>query len=190
MSRAVFFDKDGTLVENVPFNVDPVLVMMTPGAEEALGRLARLGFDLVVVSNQPGVALGYFDPGALDRIRCELEGRFRQAGARLAGFYVCPHHPAAAQGPAGCACRKPQPDLLYRAAADLALDLSASWLVGDILDDVEAGRAAGCQTILIDNGNETEWRFGPLRQPHFIVSDLTRAAMIISETTRGAARDP
>lgn len=96
----------------------------------------------------------------------------------LAGFYYCPHHPLGSV-PAyarACRCRKPRPGLVLRAAAELDLDVRASWLIGDILDDVEAGNRAGCRSILLANGNETKWRDGPYRQPYAAVPTLAAAA--------------
>ena len=80
---------------------------------------------------------------------------------------------------AGCACRKPAPGLLERAAREHGVSLSDSWLIGDILDDIEAGRRAGCRTVLLDNGNETEWQLTPERVPHHVARDLAEAAALI-----------
>lgn len=173
--RAVFLDKDGTLVENVPYNADPARLRFTPHALEALTLLSAFDYSLVVVTNQPGVALGRFDQRALNRLEHGLRELLGAAGIDLAGFYACPHAPAA--DPAfACPCRKPAPGLLFAAAESLDIDLSRSWMVGDILDDIEAGRRAGCRTLLLDVGNETEWRYAPQRVPHGRVRDLFDAA--------------
>lgn len=173
---AVFLDKDGTLVENVPYNVDPALLRFTRGAIDGLRLLAAAGYRLFVVSNQPGIALGRFDAAALARLRDALDDRLRDHGVPLSGFYACPHAPVAEGAPRGCDCRKPAPGLLRQAAADHGLDLARSWMIGDILDDIEAGRRAGCRTILLDVGNETVWRPGLLREPHLRAGDLLEAA--------------
>lgn len=180
--RAVFLDKDGTLLPDIPYNADPTRMTLAPGAAEGLRALAA-GFALVVVSNQSGVALGCFPESALGGVHGRLCELVHEAGAELAGFYYCPHRPdGIVPGYAfACACRKPAPGLLERAANELGIDLAASWMVGDILNDVEAGRRAGCRTVLIENGNETEWRFGPLRVPNFRAFDLTGAARCILE---------
>lgn len=102
--------------------------------------------------------------------------RWREAGVALDGFFFCPH---AAE--AGCDCRKPAPGLLLRAAA-LRLDPARSWMVGDILNDVEAGHRAGCRSVLLDVGNETLWQFTPLRQPRYRAKDLLDAARFILES--------
>jgi D-glycero-D-manno-heptose 1,7-bisphosphate phosphatase len=172
--RAVFIDKDGTLVENVPYNVDPALLAFTPHAAQGLRLLQQHGYQLVVVSNQPGVALGRFDEAALEGLRAVLMVRLAAQGVQLAGFHWCPHAPGA-----GCACRKPAPGLLLRAAELLDLDLQRSWMVGDILDDVEAGHRAGCRSVLLDVGNETEWHCSRLRTPGHLAPDLLDAARMI-----------
>lgn len=186
----ILLDKDGTLLENVPYNVDPARMRLAPAADRALRRLGALGVPLIVVSNQPGIALGRFAPEALDAVRQRLSELFEANGAALADFLYCPHHPdgqvlAYAER---CRCRKPGPAMLEQAAARHGLDLRRSWMVGDILDDVEAGRAAGCRAILVDCGNETEWVRSPMRTPDHIVPDLDAAARIIAaDAVMGAA---
>jgi histidinol-phosphate phosphatase family protein len=175
--RAVFIDKDGTLVHDVPYNVDPARLTFTPSAIEALKLLRAFGYALVVVSNQPGIALGRFDAAALGRLVAALGDRLAAHGLALDGFYACPH--ASAREGSGCACRKPRPGLLLQAAAALDLDLARSWMVGDILDDIEAGRRADCRTVLLDVDHETEWLPGPLREPHHRARDLFDAAQQI-----------
>lgn len=187
----MFLDKDGTLVDDVPYNVDPSLIRLAPGARSALRRLGALQVPLVVVTNQPGVALGLFELDALDAVEAGLAQLFERCGARLDGFYACPHHPAGtvATYTCDCLCRKPMPGLLQRAAADLSFDPARSWMVGDILDDIEAGNRFGCRTILVDNGNETEWLRSTddllLRTPDHVVADVDAAARIIEEAFGG-----
>ena len=177
MRPAIFLDKDGTVLDDVPYNTDPQRMRLAPGAVRGLYRLAQLGAPLVVVSNQCGVAEGRFDEAALHIVGARLAAMFSDCGAALAGFYWCPHARDAAEP---CPCRKPAPGMLLRAAAELTLDLSRSWMVGDILDDVEAGHRAACRTILIDNGNETEWRGGAKREPDFVARTLADAAETIA----------
>lgn len=179
---AIFLDKDGTLIENVPYNVDPERIILGPGVSVGVRQLFDAGYRLVVVSNQSGVARGLFSETALVAVHDRLEFLLKdEAGADLSGFFYCPHHPEGTVDgySISCLCRKPQPGMLLRAAQELDIDLSHSWMIGDILDDIEAGRRAGCTTILIANGNETDWIITPMRQPHFIVSNLSEAARTI-----------
>jgi D-glycero-D-manno-heptose 1,7-bisphosphate phosphatase len=179
---AVFFDKDGTLIKNVPYNVDPFRMSFLAGAREAVSLLKE-EFTFHVVSNQPGVALGYFDERKLLPVKWCLEDFFRSSGAKLEEFHYCPHHPhgVVEEYALSCDCRKPGPRMILEAADRFQLDLENSWMVGDILDDIEAGKRAGCRTILIDNGNETEWTLNENRVPDFIVHGLMDAARIIQK---------
>jgi D,D-heptose 1,7-bisphosphate phosphatase len=191
MQPAVFLDKDGTLLDDVPYNVDPSLMRFGRGARRALTLLAQHPFALFVISNQSGVALGRFVYPALDAVEAQLHRMFAGCGATLSGVYWCPHHPhgSVARYAAVCDCRKPAPGLLLRAAHEHRLDLAQSWFVGDILDDVEAGNRAGCRTVLLDNGHETEWLDGAQRVPNARAADLHEAARIIVRCTDDDRRD-
>lgn len=184
LSKAVFLDKDGTLIKNVPYNVDPELIRLTDGALEALRLLQAGGYKLIVVSNQSGIARGLFDEEDLLPVETRLQRLLSAAYVSLDDFYYCPHHPAGVvpQYARQCSCRKPKPGMLFNAADDHQINLAESWLIGDILHDVEAGNLAGCKTILVDNGNETEWRLTDDRQPEFIVKNLFLAAYLIRAT--------
>ena len=184
--RAVFLDKDGTLIKDVPYNVDPERIRLTSGAVEGLQLLHASGYQLIVITNQSGVARGYFPEAALVTVEARLGEMLAEFGVPLMGFYYCPHHPNGVVPALSitCDCRKPAPGLLLRAAAKRNIDLAQSWFIGDILNDVEAGRRAGCRTILIDNGNETEWQISPQRSPHYKVADLAEAALIITGPLR------
>lgn len=188
MKKAIFLDKDGTLVEDVPYSCDVNLIRLMPGVQQGLRRLDAAGYVLIVVSNQSGVAHGLFSVEALSFVEMKLRSLLTDADIRLDGFYYCPHHPDG-QIPAyatTCDCRKPSPGLFMQAASDWAINLSASWMIGDILHDVEAGRRAGCRTILLDNGHETEWDLGAYRCPHYLAADLGVAADIILTVDSGA----
>jgi histidinol-phosphate phosphatase family protein len=183
-TRAIFLDKDGTLTEDVPANVDPWRVRLVPGAMDALARLHGAGFRLAIVTNQAGVAHGLFPEEALDPIAMCLRVMLGAAGIPLHAFVYCPHHPKGrvARYRMECACRKPAPGMVRRAAGLLNADIERSWMVGDILDDVEAGRRAGCRTVLLDRGGETEWVRSPERTPHFVAQSFHEAANhILSE---------
>lgn len=178
-TRAVFVDKDGTLVENLPHNVDPAKVRFTPHAMAGLRLLAERGYQIIVVTNQPGVAYGIFTRAQLTGLQTALARMMAHEGVPLTDFYACPHAPGPAGPVPGCLCRKPAPGLLRQAARAHAIDLHSSWMIGDILDDVEAGQRAGCRTVLLDVGNETVWRTSPLRTPHVRAAHLLEAAHAI-----------
>jgi D-glycero-D-manno-heptose 1,7-bisphosphate phosphatase len=196
LRAAVFLDKDGTLIEDVPYNVDPDLIRLTDGALDGLRALHDAGYLLIVVSNQSGIARGYFEEQALGSVEARLRALLDAAGVPLAGFYYCPHHPDGCVDAYSveCACRKPAPGLLARAAGDHGVSLGRSWIIGDILHDIEAGRRAGCRTILLDVGHETEWEITPARIPDFTVASLNAAARLIinadGESKLGVGQHP
>jgi D-glycero-D-manno-heptose 1,7-bisphosphate phosphatase len=177
----VFIDKDGTLIEDLPYNVDPARVRFLPGAREAVRLLGDAGLDLVVVTNQSGVARGYFDETDLTRLEKHLDREVAALGGRLVGFYACPHLPEGTVEAYAveCSCRKPAPGLIHRAAEELGADPHRSWFIGDTWMDVAAGAAAGCRTILV--GPEYRDRPGhpPGVVPDAAVPDLLAAAHII-----------
>jgi D-glycero-D-manno-heptose 1,7-bisphosphate phosphatase len=172
----LFIDKDGTLIENVPYNADPALLRFMPGAGEALARLQRAGLALVIVTNQSGLARGYFTRAQFAQLQQPLLQRLQdEAGVTLLDVELCPHAPDD-QGRPACLCRKPAPGMLIRAAQRHGLDLTRSWIVGDTLDDVEAGHRAGCRGLLFDSGGETVWRRSPLREPDAVFTDWAAVA--------------
>lgn len=182
--KAIFLDKDGTLVNDVPYNVDPDRITLSPNAAEGLRLFSRLGYTLLVVSNQSGVARGYFRESALERVWRRLDAMLAAEDVHIDGYYYCPHHVDGTVDAyvRDCDCRKPRSGMLRRAAAEHDIDLPSSWMAGDTLNDVEAGRRAGCHTILIDNGNETEWLLSPERIPDLRAPDLHAAALLVAAT--------
>lgn len=182
MKKAVFIDKDGTLIYDIPYNIDPSRITLYPDAGRALQQLQRAGYRILVISNQSGVAHGFFQEPALEAVTDQLRQLLQPFDVAIDGVYYCPHHPdGSVPGYAvSCSCRKPQPGLLQQAAHEHGINLAASWMIGDILNDVEAGNRAGCRTILLDNGHETEWRSGPYRQPTHTVESWAEAVEVIS----------
>jgi histidinol-phosphate phosphatase family protein len=179
---AVFLDKDGTLIDDVPYNVDPAHIRLRPGARDGVHALQAAGYALIVASNQSGVARGLFTVPDLLLVRATIES---QLGLRLDGFYCCPHYPdgIVAKYAIACGCRKPRPGLLRRAASDLGLDLARSWMIGDIMSDVEAGWRAGCRTALI-TGDTTDIH-DTRRGPTIVAADLADAARRIAVVLAG-----
>ncbi|MFC4531195.1 D-glycero-alpha-D-manno-heptose-1,7-bisphosphate 7-phosphatase [Sphaerisporangium dianthi] len=138
--RAVLFDRDGTIIEDVPYNADPRLVRPMPGARAALDRLRGAGMPIGVVTNQAGVAKGLFDADALREVNARVEELLGPFGV----WAVCPHDDGD-----GCACRKPLPGLVLRAAEALGVPPADCVVIGDIGRDMEAARAAGARAILV-----------------------------------------
>ena len=154
---AVFLDRDGTLIEHIPYLSDPAMVSLLPRAAEALKRLRRAGFATVLVTNQSAIGRGMLAVNRLDEIHAELNRQLALEGATIDGIYYCPDAPKSddrtvVENPD----RKPGPGMLFRAAADLNLDLSASWMVGDLISDVLAGLNAGCKSILVQSGQTSQ----------------------------------
>lgn len=176
---AIFLDKDGTLIDDLPFNVDPARVRLAAGAGKALRLLQHAGYRLIAVTNQPGIGQGRYDSQALAPVWDCIARQLAAWQVRLDGHYVCPHVPQA-----GCSCRKPQPGMLLQAAEEHGIALAGSWMIGDILHDVEAGHRAGCRAVLVDCGNETEWRLSPLRIPDVVAPNLHAAAAYICHRER------
>jgi D-glycero-D-manno-heptose 1,7-bisphosphate phosphatase len=181
MNKAIFIDKDGTLIDDVPYNVDPALIRLQRGAIDGLKRLKADGYLLILISNQSGVAHGYFREADLEPVKYKLQEILLKGNVSLDGFYYCPHHPQGKieQYAIPCECRKPKPGMILTAAKNFNVDLSQSWMIGDILHDVEAGNKAGCKTIFIDNGNETEWEENEYRRPTRIAVNIPEAASVI-----------
>ena len=188
----MFLDNDGTLIDNVRDNADPLGVTLARDVGGVLRALKEHGYLLVVVSNQPGVALGRCSLESLASVECRIQELLAASSVAIDAFYYCPHLPQApsVRYAVRCLCRKPQPGLLRQAAREWQIDLARSWLIGDVLDDVEAGNRASCRTVLVDNGNETEWRLGAHRQPHHLVGTLHQAAGLILASAGRAPRDP
>lgn len=154
-ARAFFLDRDGVLIEDVDLLTRPTEIRIVPGVVEALQAIEAQGYLSVVVTNQTVVARGLVGESDLDALHGHLREELVHAGAPLlSAFYVCPHHPHAdvAQYRLDCTCRKPKPGLLERASEEMGIDLSKSFMVGDRLSDVAAGKSAGCTTVLVESG--------------------------------------
>lgn len=180
--RAIFLDRDGTLVHARHYPSRPEHLVLYDGIAPGLRTLQQAGFALVVVTNQSGVARGYFTEDDLARLHDHLRRELAALGVTLDGIYHCPHHPDGALPELAlrCGCRKPQPGMVLRAAADLGLDPARSWFIGDILDDIEAGNRAGCQSILVDLGTERAPE-RPFRHPAYVARDTPHALAIIRD---------
>ena len=153
--KAIFLDRDGTINKYVGFLRSPSDLKLIDGAAEAIKRINESGYLCIVVTNQPVIARGEVSVSELNFIHNKMETLLGQAGAYIDGLYYCPHHPD--KGYSGEVkalkidydCRKPKPGMLIKAAEDFNIDLSSSWMIGDGKNDVGAGKAAGCKTVLI-----------------------------------------
>jgi D-glycero-D-manno-heptose 1,7-bisphosphate phosphatase len=170
LKRAVFLDRDGTIIQERGYLSDPAAIELILGAARAIPLINRLGLAAVVVSNQSGVARGYFPASTVEEIDCRLRSLLEQEGAFLDGFYFCPHLPDA-----GCACRKPEPGMLQRAAEELRIDLPNSYLVGDKAADIEAIHRVGGRGILVLTGYGKGEQDQGRAQPDFVAQDLLEA---------------
>jgi D-glycero-D-manno-heptose 1,7-bisphosphate phosphatase len=159
---AVFIDRDGTLTEEVGYVNHPKRLRLLPRSAEAVRRLNEAGIPAVVVTNQAGIARGYFSEDVLHAVNAELAAQLARGGARLDGVYVCPHHPKEGEPPyrTVCECRKPKPGLLLEAAGALDLDLTRSVMVGDKPSDLEVAPAVGARSVLVLTGYGLgEWEY-------------------------------
>jgi D-glycero-D-manno-heptose 1,7-bisphosphate phosphatase len=144
---AVFLDRDGTLIEDPGYLADPAGVVLIPGAAEALARLEALGFLRIVITNQSGIARGYFDESAFHAVQREVERQLANQDASIDACLYCPH-----QASDGCACRKPGTALHREAASRFGIDLARSWCIGDRPGDVLPADALGAHALLVSTG--------------------------------------
>jgi len=152
LKKAVFLDRDGTINEESEYLYKIEDCRFLPGVKEAVKLLNEAGYLVVVVTNQSGVARGYYSESDLEKLHQHMAKEFADSGARIDAWYYCPHHPDFHAESAICDCRKPLPGMLLVAADELGIDLCSSWMVGDKSADMEAGLAAGCRSILVRTG--------------------------------------
>jgi len=191
--KAVFLDRDGVINEIVYFPelglldspLNPRQFKLLPNVTKAIRIFNRLGLKVVVASNQPAIAKGKTTEELFEKIRAKMIRELKKGGARIDAEYYCFHHPNAKYKKyrVGCSCRKPKPGLLLRAAKDLEIDLSKSYVVGDSLTDIEAGKAAGCKTFLVGYLNSYLSKLIEDRdvRPDFIVPSLLDAARVVKK---------
>lgn len=178
---AVFLDRDGTLVEEAGYIDRLERLRLFPWSLDAVRLLHRAGFRLIVVTNQAGVARGYFDEDFVRRAHEHLADQIRAAGGAVSGFYHCPHHPDAQvpQYRRACDCRKPAPGMFLQAARDHDLDLSRSYAIGDRWQDVQAAQNAGVRAILVRTG----YGLTELARPRPALTPAALADSLIDATT-------
>ncbi|MGV8078542.1 MAG: D-glycero-alpha-D-manno-heptose-1,7-bisphosphate 7-phosphatase [Syntrophales bacterium] len=174
--RAVFLDRDGTINEEVGYLDSLEKLRILPGAAEAIGMFNRAEMKVVVVTNQSGIARGFFDEAFVEETHRNLRDLLHGQGARIDAFYFCPHHPTEGLGAyrRDCPCRKPKPGLILQAAAEMELALEDSFMIGDMPKDVEAGTRAGVRGILVRTGYGRN--VPALPEAAYIAEDLIDAA--------------
>lgn len=187
-NAAIFLDRDGTINEEVGYLDSPDKLAIFPSAFEAVRLINQSGRKTIVVTNQAGIARGLFGEDLVETIHAALQEALRRKGALIDAFYYCPHHPTEGFPPyrQSCDCRKPAPGLFLRAARELNLDLSASWMIGDRYNDMEAAHRAGAKGILVKTGYgadelsgegpDTETTVG---KPDLIADDILQAVHMI-----------
>lgn len=182
MRPAVFLDRDGTINEQMGYINHLSRFVMLPRAAAAIRLLNEQGILAVVVSNQSGLARGYFPESLLEKVHAKMSGALAEAGAHVDGLYFCPHHPEAKEERfrLDCDCRKPKPGLFLRAAAELDLDLAHSYVVGDRWSDLKAAAAVQAKGVLVLTGyGRGDYEYiGPRQsvQPAYVAEDLYAAA--------------
>jgi D-glycero-D-manno-heptose 1,7-bisphosphate phosphatase len=181
----VVLDRDGTLNVEVHYLSHPDQVALLPGVADGLLALRAAGCRLVVVTNQSGIARGYFDEARLEAIHARLRALLGDHGVALDAIYHCPHLPDE-----GCACRKPGPLLVERAAADLGFDPAAMFVVGDKPCDIDLGRGFGATTVLVRTGYGAVHEAAGDAEADFVVDDLPGAARVIIGALRADRRSP
>jgi D-glycero-D-manno-heptose 1,7-bisphosphate phosphatase len=179
--RAVFLDRDGTINEQMGYVNHPDRFVLLPGVGRAIARLNRADLAVVVVSNQSGLARGYFPEELIEQVHRKMIQGLEKDGARLDGIYYCPHYPRAtlAKYRVDCDCRKPRPGMLVKASEELGLDPARSFVVGDRSSDLEAARAVGATSVLVLTGygrGELEYVLPQKRvQPDWVAEDMNSA---------------
>jgi D-glycero-D-manno-heptose 1,7-bisphosphate phosphatase len=188
---AVFLDRDGTLNEEKAYLHRVEDFAFIPGAVEAVKALREAGFLVIVVTNQSGVARGYYSEGDVAALHRHIQGELARHATRIDAFYSCPHHPTQGKGRYRqvCDCRKGAPGMLLRAAVEHRIDLAQSYMVGDKVADMEAGERAGCTPILVMTGYGAAERERMAQGRARVCADLGAAARLILDQTRANGSD-
>lgn len=175
MAGAIFLDRDGTLNVDKGYAHAIADWQWLPEALAGLQLLQKAGWPLVVVSNQSGIARGFFTLADLEKLEKFVNSELAQNNVRIRKWYYCPHGPES-----DCCCRKPRPGLLQKAASELNLDLAESWMIGDRLRDIHAGQAAGCRNILLNNEAYPVEKGEAQKMGIPVVANLLQAAEVVA----------
>jgi len=177
MNKAVFLDRDGTIIEDVGYLNNPKEIKFIPGTIEAIKKLNQAGYKVVVITNQSGIARGLIREDMLQTIDKTMQKTILAGGAHLDGIYYCPHHPDHGHYPykRKCNCRKPGPGMILKAQKDLNIDLKQSFMIGDKISDVEAGINAKVKPILVLTGQSAQFKEKAAEKGIKICQDLNQA---------------
>jgi len=170
-NRAVFIDRDGTMAKDVHYCRRPEDFELLPDTAKAIRLLNQHSFKVIVITNQSGIARGYFTEEILAKIHEKMRNELAKEGAFVDAIYYCPHHPDD-----NCECRKPKPKLALQAAKDHDIEFEGSFVVGDLQMDIDLGKAIGCKTILIGNPSPAS---DEIAKPDVVVPNLMKAAETI-----------
>lgn len=195
-NKAVFLDRDGVINEIVyhkeqgildsPANTDEIHLL--PEVGKAINKFKNLGYKVIIISNQPGIAKNKFTIESLEKMKQKVRDELKKQDASIDAEYYCLHHPEGKNPNYTmlCDCRKPKPGMILQAAEDHDIDLSKSWMIGDGVTDIQAGQAAGCKTILIGRIKCDLCELLDIKgaEPNFIAPNLFKASLIIEEEER------
>ncbi len=187
MKKACFLDRDGVVIEDADYLSDPALVRLIPGAAEAICAFRQAGYLVILVSNQSGIARGYFTEEQLKQVETKINQELAEKSAFLDGIYYCPHHKKGIvpEFAIDCDCRKPKPGLLLRAAAEHGIDLKQSFIIGDKASDTEAGFNAGCcAAVLVRTGHGADEILPENKNCHEAPSIREAAAILLGEYSK------
>lgn len=196
-NKAIFLDRDGVVNEIVyhkemgiidsPFTADQIKVF--PDVGKAINKLKKIGYKIILVSNQPGIAKDHFDLEMFYKMQKKIQSELKKQDTELDAEYYCLHHPYAKNKKykIECDCRKPKPGMLIKAAKDHNIDLAKSWMIGDGIWDISAGQSAGCKTILIGRlkCDLCKYMEDENVKPDYIKPNLYKASLIIEQVERG-----
>lgn len=185
-SKACFLDRDGALIEEKIYLSSISDVCIFPETYDALKLLKEDGFKIIVVTNQAGVAKGFYDESTIPQIHKEIDRQFALAGVKVDAYYYCPHHPKGKvqEYAIKCDCRKPSPGMILKAVKDFDIDLTKSFLIGDKMSDIGAAENAGCAGILVKTGHGKEHIDRAQKEGIIVKENILEAVKYYLETNK------
>ncbi|OGO04830.1 MAG: hypothetical protein A2Y60_02390 [Chloroflexi bacterium RBG_13_54_9] len=183
MERAVFLDRDGTIIEDTGYVGECGKVRFLPRASQAIKLLNKSGFEVIVITNQSGVARGYFTEERVKEVNSYIQESLIRGGASIRKIYYCPHHVEGIveRYRKECYCRKPNPGMIEEAAREFGIDLEKSFVIGDKVSDIQAGRRAGCETILLTGESSSHQEEEIASLGGHVAADLYEAVKLFME---------